>query len=280
MGSPCRSCLVRSKIPRTMKNHESKTGSKNAKLKREIVSSFHLEDKRMPFRVRQNKRVNKMRLVVSPEEGLVIESPSHPDLDRAFRLIKKRQTWLMGALTSVQKKQQKAWDIKRYTQSILVHGREKRIFVRTDQSRDYVLENKNSIFIGFVKKRVLRQEVELALQSWLTEKAKKYFPTRILHLNKKPKFEFGEVFVKNHRTLWGSCSDQGNINLNWRLIMAPRFVSDYILFHEMCHIRCLNHSTRYWNLVSEVCPDYQKAEDWIREYGFLLHINLFNWPTY
>jgi predicted metal-dependent hydrolase len=99
-------------------------------------------------------------------------------------------------------------------------------------------------------------------------------------LNKKPKFSFGEIFIKNHRTLWGSCSDQGNINLNWRLIMAPRFVSDYILFHEMCHLKYLNHSRRYWSLVSDICPDYQKAENWIREYGFLLHINLFNWPTY
>lgn len=257
----------------------TKTKSATKRVKKELVSSVHIEDKHVRFRIRQNKRVSKLRLVVSPEEGLVIESPSHPNLEHAFRLIKRRQTWLMGALTSIQKKQQKAWDIKKHIQSILIHGSEKRIFVRTDQKRNYVLENAGSIFVGFEKKRVLRDEVEQTLQAWLTEKSRLYFPTRIRHLNKKPDFTYGQIFIKNHRTLWGSCSDQGNINLNWRLIMAPRFVSDYILFHEMCHLKYLNHSPRFWALVESVCPDYQAAEDWIREYGFLLHINLFHWPS-
>ena len=254
--------------------------SKNLRKNTEIISSCHLDDKKIPFRLRQNRRIRKARLVVSPEEGLVIESPTDPNLEHAFRLIRKRETWLIGALTSVQKKQQKAWEIKKYTQSLLVMGVEKRIVVRTDQRRDFVLENKSSVYVGFSKKRVLRAEVEHALQSWLIDRAGKYFPTRLHFLNRRPRFTVGEIFIKNHHTLWGSCSDKGNINLNWRLIMAPRFVSDYIFFHEMCHLRHLNHSRKFWNLVAEVCPDYQRAEDWIHDYGFLLHINLFNQLSY
>lgn len=78
------------------------------------------------------------------------------------------------------------------------------------------------------------------------------------------------VSVRNQRSRWGSSSRRGTISLNWRLIQTPRFVSEYVILHELMHQKEMNHSNRFWNAVQQVCPDYQLAERWLRAHSRLL----------
>jgi predicted metal-dependent hydrolase len=78
------------------------------------------------------------------------------------------------------------------------------------------------------------------------------------------------VTVRNQRSRWGSCSAKGTISLNWRLIQTPDFVRDYIILHELMHLREMNHSRRYWNWVEKVCPNYRGAETWLKQHKDLL----------
>ena len=78
------------------------------------------------------------------------------------------------------------------------------------------------------------------------------------------------VSVRNQKSRWGSCSRKGTISLNWRLVQSPPFVLDYIILHELMHLRHMNHSTRYWREVQRVCPDYQNAERWLKQNAALL----------
>lgn len=80
-------------------------------------------------------------------------------------------------------------------------------------------------------------------------------------------FRHGRVTIKSQKTRWGSCSSKKNINLNWRLIKAPRFVQDYIFVHEMCHLVHLNHSPLFWALVDAHFPRRPEAEQWLRNFG-------------
>ena len=80
----------------------------------------------------------------------------------------------------------------------------------------------------------------------------------------------GKVVVRNQRSRWGSCSVKKTICLNWRLIQTPPFVSDYIILHELMHLREMNHSRRFWALVEQVCRDYRVAERWLKKQGPLL----------
>jgi predicted metal-dependent hydrolase len=73
------------------------------------------------------------------------------------------------------------------------------------------------------------------------------------------------VIVRNQKSRWGSCSVRGTISLNWRLIQVPDFVRDYIILHELAHLRHLNHSARFWAEVKRVCPDYLAAEVWLKK---------------
>ena len=73
--------------------------------------------------------------------------------------------------------------------------------------------------------------------------------------------------VRNQRSRWGSCSVNGTISLNWRLVQTPEFVRDYIIYHELMHLREMNHSARFWARVEEVCPPWREAEHWLKRVG-------------
>jgi len=82
--------------------------------------------------------------------------------------------------------------------------------------------------------------------------------------------EYGKVFIKDQRTLWASCSRSKNLNFNWRLAAAPAEILDYVVMHELCHLREMNHSKRFWGLVREVCPDYKARKKWLKDNGMAL----------
>ncbi len=75
------------------------------------------------------------------------------------------------------------------------------------------------------------------------------------------------VSIRNQRSRWGSCGREGHITLNWRLVLMPEAVRDYVLVHELMHLRRLDHSPQYWALVAQACPGYHAARDWLRANG-------------
>lgn len=78
------------------------------------------------------------------------------------------------------------------------------------------------------------------------------------------------VSVRNQRSRWGSCSRKGTISLNWRLVQTPEFVRDYIILHELAHLKEMNHSRKFWNEVARLCPDFRVAENWLKHNSALL----------
>ena len=96
------------------------------------------------------------------------------------------------------------------------------------------------------------------------------FPSRVCELAKAHQLTVRRVAVRNQKSRWGSCSRRGTISLNWRLIQTPPFVRDYIILHELMHLRQMNHSARYWREVERVCPSYAAAEQWVKQHSALL----------
>ena len=80
------------------------------------------------------------------------------------------------------------------------------------------------------------------------------------------------ISVRNYKSRWGSCSSNGDICYNWRIIIAPHQIVDYVVVHELCHLRHLNHSPAYWESVRQVLPDYPVYRKWLREKGAVLEI--------
>ena len=90
------------------------------------------------------------------------------------------------------------------------------------------------------------------------EEARQLVHDRIDFYNKEYGFKFNRISIKNQRTLWGSCSAKSNININYKVLFLPKELQDYLIVHEMCHLKELNHSSKFWNLVQKTVPDYKK----------------------
>ena len=110
-------------------------------------------------------------------------------------------------------------------------------------------------------------DVRPAVEKALRQIATRELVARLHELARRHDLAVKSAAVRNQRSRWGSCSTSGVIALNFRLIQMPPWVSDYVLLHELMHLRQQNHSRRYWRLVAEVCPGFRAAERWLRVEG-------------
>ncbi len=110
-------------------------------------------------------------------------------------------------------------------------------------------------------------DVRASVEAHLRAGAAAEFPARCRILAARCGLTCASVRVRSQRSRWGACSSRGAITLNWRLIQMPAFVADYVIFHELMHLRQPNHSRRFWREVAAVCPDWQTAERWLKRWG-------------
>jgi len=90
---------------------------------------------------------------------------------------------------------------------------------------------------------------------------------RIEYFNKIYGLEFNNINIKNQKTRWGSCSKKGNLNFNYKIALLPERLADYIIVHEICHLKEFNHSRKFWNLVARVMPDYLEIRNNLKKNG-------------
>lgn len=100
--------------------------------------------------------------------------------------------------------------------------------------------------------------------------ALKKIPERVNDYAKQMGEMYSGIRIKDQKTLWGSCSTRRNLNFNWRLVMAPEKVLDYVIVHELCHLKHMDHSPAFWHWVESVMPDYRKHRKWLKENGWQL----------
>ena len=101
----------------------------------------------------------------------------------------------------------------------------------------------------------------------LKKQAKADFSARVSRLSQQVGVSYGRITLRAQKTRWGSCSAQGNLNFNCLLMLAPEEVRDYVVIHELCHRKQMNHSPAFWAEVARVCPDYARRRQWLKEHG-------------
>jgi predicted metal-dependent hydrolase len=108
------------------------------------------------------------------------------------------------------------------------------------------------------------------IEQHLRKLAAQELPRRVFELAQPHNLPVRRVTVRNQRSRWGSCSRRGTISLNWRLVQTPLFVRDYLVLHELAHLKEMNHSRRFWTEVELLCPNYREAESWLKLHSRLL----------
>lgn len=164
-------------------------------------------------------------------------------------------------------------------------------FVRHKRARRYVLrvEHDGRVRVTIPRGGSQREAMAFGLQhlEWITgqrarlhatamgaserrilrDRASRELPGLVLELAARHGLMVTRISVRDQRTRWGSCGRDGHICLNWRLVLMPSTVRDYVVIHELMHLKQMNHSRRYWALVADACPEYRVARQWLREHG-------------
>ncbi len=114
---------------------------------------------------------------------------------------------------------------------------------------------------------VEQSSVKRSLESFYRSLARERFTERADHFAPKMGVEYGGIEVRNQKTKWGSCSSTGTLGLNWRLLLAPPPISEYVVVHELAHLREMNHGDAFWTIVEAFDPDYEDHRAWLRKHS-------------
>lgn len=119
----------------------------------------------------------------------------------------------------------------------------------------------------------LTEVQRIALEKRYIAAAKEYFPKRAAYFVQFTGGSYNRISIRDQKTRWGSCSARGTLSFNWRLMLAPPTIADYVIVHELCHLTYMNHSADFWRKVESVYPDYRTARKWLKDHGNDLVIN-------
>ena len=154
-----------------------------------------------------------------------------------------------------------------------LRGSERFAVSMVEEKRDWIV--KNYLKMQAVSPKPSQKEktpYERRLEAPYRQAAKEYIPKRVAYYAQLLDVTYATISIRDQKTRWGSCSSKGNLSFSWRLILAPPKVLDYVVVHELCHRREMNHSPRFWALVESIIPDYKTHRKWLKENGEKLTI--------
>ena len=183
-----------------------------------------------PYEIRESSRAKHLRITVYPDGRIVVTKPVRVSMTAAARFAEAKRAWASE-----------------------VHAR----LVRTEEKR-----KKESGGVEIPKLRKGSREYRAAV-----EKARSLVTARLSELNAVYGFTYGRISIRNQSSRWGSCSQKGNLNFNYKIAFLPPALADYLLIHELCHLKEMNHSARFWQLVAKQVPDYMRLRKQLRAVG-------------
>lgn len=143
--------------------------------------------------------------------------------------------------------------------------------IREERTRSKIkrFENRLLFWVPYDADYEYRQK---QLEKWYRKEAFSVISRKAAEYADMLGVSFEGIYIKDQKSRWGSCSGMKNLNFNWRIIMAPEEVCDYVIIHELCHLQFMDHSVCFWKLVSEICPEYQQRKAWLKEHGKELYV--------
>ncbi len=230
-----------------------------------MTATIRLGERDIPYTVRPSVRARSISLRIR-EPGLVeVIVPFRHVLPHPETVLHRHAAWILRTFERLRRAgavHEKFGEGSR----VLFLGTERTVRVeRGEKKRPSIMTTESEIIVRLSP--ASPEEIRPLLGRWMRAQAASVIPRRVSELNAPWGLRYANIAVRNQRTRWGSCSRRGNLSFNWRLVILPAHVADYLICHELAHLQYLDHSSRFWRLVEKMCPGFRESERWLRKHG-------------
>ncbi|MBC2580185.1 M48 family metallopeptidase [Clostridium sp. DJ247] len=222
--------------------------------------------------VREKRKTISIRITDKGE--VLITSPFNVSEETIKTILKKKEKWIISKVQLFTNR------LSNYKEKEFVNG-EKFLYLGKELQLEFCIrhskkvytdiqEGKLKVYVNNYEKN--HQEIRNSIIDFYRKKAMDILSERTKIYSELIEVRPKKIIIKDQKTIWGSCSSKGNLNYNYRIIMAPMEIIDYIVVHELCHLVHMNHSKEYWNTVKLVLLDYERRRQWLKDNGYLLKL--------
>jgi predicted metal-dependent hydrolase len=217
----------------------------------------------IPYTLIRSRR-RSIALVVSADAVLTVRAPLSVSISYIDALVHKKESWISKTMERMMARPR----IKRRE---FVPG-ETFLFLGDQYTLTVSAAAKSSLVLTdhFVLKADKQSQAHEIFTRWYRKEAKKIIAKQVSHYADMFVLHYRSVKISSARKRWGSCSARDNLNFSWRLVMAPMWIIDYVVIHELAHTVHKNHSRAFWKRVEEMYPEYKKAECWLKDNQHML----------
>ncbi len=214
-----------------------------------------------PYKIIRSKRKT-IALIIEPDGRLLVRAPKRVSDREIERLVKHKEKWIREKQGEAQKNNVSIKP-KFYVdgETFWYLGKTYPLKIVDDLHPPLVLGRK------FYLASQARPYAQDMFTEWYREQARAEVTRRVEYYTNRHGLQYRRIRITSARTRWGSCSSTGNLNFTWRLVMAPPKVIDYVVAHEVAHLKIKNHSKSFWVQVERIMPDYKRYNAWLKENG-------------
>lgn len=256
-----------------MRNEQSPKGAPAGKPRTPALPAperrtITLAGQETPYVLKTSARARRVRLVMRPASGLEVVVPRGTRLADIERVLREQVAWIAATSARLAERPAAPAPPPLETGRVLPYaGASVRLVIGegapVGRFRAALRDDALTLTVAVAEPGTIRA----ALETWYRRQARALFAERIEHANLAFGFRYGRVSIKDQKSRWGSCSTKGNLNFNWRLLLAPSDVLDYVVVHELAHLKIQNHSPQFWALVATACPEFRVHRRWLRQHG-------------
>ena len=214
--------------------------------------------------IRSHRRT--ISLEVTPRATLIIRAPQRVSARHIEEMIGEKRTWILRKMDEMRSRPSPVHHEYAEGEVFLFLGRAYPLHFTENASG--IIERTDRLCVC----RTFLPDIRHRIKHWYMREAEKEIRSRCMWFSMTTGYTPASVRISDACQRWGSCTNRGGLNFSWRLIQAPLEIVDYVIVHELVHLRQPDHSKKFWNKVGEVMPDYEQRRKWLRENERLLRI--------